>query len=100
MNFKIAFLFGVFAVSSFFLIDFKHNEVVQFEAQAIVTAIDWESWGHRMPIITIEHAGRTVLFKHSRITLNPDALKVGDSFKKFESSKFCEINGVTTKCID
>lgn len=65
-----------------------------------VVFIDWESWNHLSPLITIEDEieGR-VVFNHYTIILNEDSLKVGDFLFKESGSKLCKVNNVEIKCL-
>jgi len=74
---------------------------VGFSAQGTVTAINWKSRNHGMPVIDIVgNNGVTMQFSSNRITLESSQLKVGDSFKKVSSSKLCQINKNIVQCVN
>lgn len=71
----------------------------KFEAQGTVTEARWNTKNHQMSLFMIEGVGSPKKLHHYRVTLTPEQIKVGDSFKKVSGSKICTINSIDIKCV-
>ncbi|MEP0175775.1 MAG: hypothetical protein ABJD02_04275 [Paraglaciecola sp.] len=89
----------VFAIGVYSSI--KHDEsIVDTHFKGVVIQIDWKSKNHGMPLIQVRATtGKVKKFHHYRINLSKSDLKVGDSFEKLKSSRFCLINNKEVECV-
>jgi len=77
----------------------KSPERLQFDG--VVTAIDWKTRNHGMPLIEISASNKTkVKFNSNRIILDSSQLKIGDSISKTSDSIYCQVNGAKVQCLN
>ena len=77
-----------------------HYGAEMFEANGIVTDAQWNTWNHQMSLFVIQEKRSKKKLHNHRVTLTPEQIKVGDTFKKDKWSKLCEINGVSIQCVN
>lgn len=70
-----------------------------FDAEGKVTEAKWNTTNHQMSLFEISEKYVVKKFHHYRVTLTPEQIKVGDSFKKVKGSNMCSINSVPIECI-
>ena len=74
-------------------------EAFNFEAEGKVTEAKWNTSNHQMSLFKITNKNTMKQLHHASVTLTPEQIKIGDSFKKVSGSKMCSINGVDIKCV-
>ena len=80
-----------------FYIDF--TKAKNFEAEGVVVEAQWNTKNHLMSRFVISESGKRKVLHHHRVTLEPNQIKVGDTFKKVSGSKECNINGKLIVCV-
>ena len=71
-----------------------------FSANGIVTEARWNTSNHGLSLFMIRNGtGKPKKFQASDITLEPNQIKVGDTFFKISGSKICTIGGVEILCV-
>jgi hypothetical protein len=75
------------------------NEATNFEAEGIVVDAQWNTSNHDMSLFLIRGKNSTKKLHSFRVVLQPEQIKIGDSFMKKSGSKTCLINGIEIKCI-
>jgi len=76
------------------------DSVFEFHAEGTVITAKWNTSNHQMSLFEIRpDKGRVIKLHHSRVTLTPEQIKVGDYFKKEKGSTSCFINEVEIECV-
>ncbi len=96
-KFGIAFI-GMICFGGFMAYQ-DHLEAEKFSAEGIITEAKWNTSNHQMSLFMIKGNGGAKKLHHQRVTLTPEQIKVGDSFKKESGAKVCNINGKDIPCI-
>ncbi|TQV75232.1 hypothetical protein FLL45_09865 [Aliikangiella marina] len=76
-----------------------YREAYNFSADGVVVEASWNTPNHNIPLFKIKTVDTIKQFHHAQVILEPDQIKVGDSFKKAQGSKDCIINGDRVKCV-
>jgi hypothetical protein len=79
---------------------YDYLEVERFQANGVVKEAQWNTRNHKMSLFIIKEKYVEKKLHHFRVTLTPEQIKVGDTFKKDKGAKFCEINGLKIKCVE
>ena len=78
----------------------ERNSVLDFMAEGTVVTAKWNTKNHQMSLFEIKPLKGTIkTLHHSRVTLTPEQIKVGDHFSKQAGSTSCFINKVKVECI-
>jgi len=79
----------------------ERNAVLDFMAEGTVVTAKWNTKNHQMSLFEIKPVKGTIkTLHHSRVTLTPEQIKVGDHFSKQAGSTNCFINEVKVVCIN
>jgi len=76
-----------------------YHEAYTFSANGIVVEAKWNTKNHGMSLFLIKEKFTNKKLHHWKVLLEPEQIKVGDSFYKEAASKFCTINGRTIQCV-
>ena len=101
---KILTVFAMFIGLSFaglLVINYDSGSVTNLSFEGKVTAIDWKSKNHSLPMITIQESesNQTLVLSHYTISLEEGDLDIGDTISKAKGSSECSINGIVTRCV-
>jgi len=78
----------------------ERHSVLDFVAEGTVVTAKWNTKNHQMSLFEIKTVkGSIKTLHHSRVTLTPEQIKVGDHFSKQASSTNCFINEMKVECI-
>lgn len=91
---------GLTIVSGFSMYN-HHMKAINFEAEGEVVEARWNTSNHNMSLFVIRNGtSADKKFHFARVTLQPDQIKVGDSFKKESNSSMCAINNDEIQCVE
>jgi hypothetical protein len=98
----VKFLLLAIPLSGFTIFEMRSHfkSAERFSAEGVVTTAIWNTKNHNMSLFEIQTSnGSLKKLHHSRVTLTPDQIKIGDHFKKHPDSKSCFINEIEIRCI-
>ncbi len=72
----------------------------RFGAAGEVVEAKWNTKNHQMSLFEISAGQFVKKLHHSRVTLTPEQIKIGDRFSKESGSKMCTINNVQLQCVE
>ena len=97
---KFLLLFIPFSVIAIIEMRSHFKAAENFSAEGVVITAKWNTKNHNMSLFEIQSSSGTLKkLHHSRVTLTPEQIKIGDHFKKDSDSKNCYINEIEIKCI-
>ena len=101
MNKPLKFLAMVLFLPPFasYLMYSDYMAAVNFEAVGTVVEAKWNTKNHKMSLFRIDTKTSIKPLHHSRVSLTPDQIKVGDRFSKMSGSKMCVINDISLRCV-
>jgi len=88
-------IFSIFIV----FVSYDYFEAMRFQANGVVIDAQWNTRNHQMSLFIIKEKYVEKKLHHYRVTLMPEQIKIGDTFKKNKWDKYCKINGLKVQCV-